>query len=191
MAKLPPMTFVGTPWSLRRDELALTGAARWYLVQTLPKREAQAEFQLLAQNFRVYLPRLTKTNRHARQLRAVRVPVFPGYLFVILELGRDQWRSINGTIGVARIVTCDSRPSPVPPGLVETMLEQTDEEGDMNLAIPSLTPGQSVRVIAGPFAQFVGILDRLDASGRVRVLLEVMGGVIPLLLAKDALEPTT
>jgi transcription elongation factor/antiterminator RfaH len=190
MGKQSPAYFFLEPWRSRRETLMLSGGERWYLVQSLPRREPNAEFQLNAQKFRAFLPSFTKTIRHARKLRTVRAPVFSGYLFVILDLGRDQWRSINGTFGVARIVTFEDRPSPVPPGLVEAMLDRTDAEGETHLT-GSLSPGQSVRILAGPFAQLVGTLDRLDAGGRVRVLLEIMGGTVSALLMRDALEPAT
>ena len=183
-----PGAFFFPPWPVRRESLGLSGGERWYLVHALARQECRAEFQLSAQDYRVFLPSFAKTVRHARKLRVVRAPVFSGYLFVILDLGRDQWRSINGTFGVARIVTVEDRPQPVPPGLVEAMLDRTDAEGETHLTY-SFSPGQSVRVVAGPFAQLVGTLERLDAGGRVRVLLEIMGGVVPVRLLSGALEP--
>ena len=183
-----PGPFFLAPWSARRERLALSGGERWYLVHALARQEVRAEFQLRAQEYRVFLPSFTKTIRHARKLRVVKAPVFSGYLFVVLDLGRDQWRSINGTFGVARIISVEDRPLAVPPGLVEAMLDRTDAAGETHLSY-SFSVGQSVRVVAGPFAQLVGTLDRLDAGGRVRVLLEIMGGAVPVQLTQDALEP--
>ena len=51
-----------------------------------------------------------------------------------------------------------------------------------------LREGQSVRVKTGPFASAIGSLERLDANGRVRVLLDIMGGKAPALLDRSALE---
>jgi len=157
-------------------------------VQSLARSEAKAEFHLAAQNYRVYWPWSTKTVRHARQLRSVKAAVFPGYMFVILDTDHDQWRSINGTFGVARIVAVHDRPSPVPDGLVEAMFERTDMNGETHLSYP-FSPGQSVRVTTGPFSQLIGTLDRLDANGRVSVLLQIMGGTVPVQLMGDNLEP--
>ena len=41
-----------------------------------------------------------KMRRHARKIDVVLAPFFPGYLFVQLDLQRDQWRSVNGTYGL-------------------------------------------------------------------------------------------
>ena len=180
--------FFRSSWAARRDALSLSGAERWYLVQSMARREAGAEFQLIAQNYRVFLPSFSKTVRHARSFRVVKSPVFSGYLFVVLDSDRDQWRSINGTFGVARLVTANQRPLPVPAGLVEAMLCRTDASGETNLTW-SFAPGDAVRILGGPFDRLVGTLERLDAGGRVRVLLEIMGGAVPVMLDRDGLEP--
>jgi transcriptional antiterminator RfaH len=44
--------------------------------------------------------------------------------------------------------------------------------------------GSPVRLSVGPFAEKLGILDRLDDSGRVRVLLEIMGATVPVQLER-------
>jgi hypothetical protein len=64
--------------------------------------------------------------RHARQVSVVRAPIFPCYLFAI-ELERDRWRSVDTTVGVARLITADDRPLAVPHRNVETLIQQFDE----------------------------------------------------------------
>src|SRR6266540_5096339 len=106
---------------------ALAGNERWFLAHTQPKSEQRAELHLGAQGFRTYLPQIQKTVRHARQLRTVQAPLFPRYLFVILDLGRDRWLSVRSTLGVSRLFTHqDGRPIPVPVGVVESLMEQSD-----------------------------------------------------------------
>src|ERR1700722_9013872 len=94
---------------------ALDGDERWYLVHTLPRSEERARLHLEeGQGFRTHLPQILKTVRHARKLRMVRAPLFPRYLFVILDLGRDRWLSVRSTFGVSNLFTCEDRPIPVP-----------------------------------------------------------------------------
>jgi transcription antitermination factor NusG len=59
-------------------------------------------------------------------------------------------------------------------GVVEALLASIDELGLVRFD-GDLKPGQPVRVVAGPFAQVLGVLQRLAAKGRVQVLLTVMG----------------
>src|SRR5262249_56367905 len=104
---------------------------------------------LRAQAFRSFLPQIQKTIRHARQLRTVRAPLFPRYMFLILDLGRDRWLSVRGTVGVSSLFTCEGRPVSVPKGVVEGLIARTDE-ADLTLFDAGLIMGQSVRILSGP-----------------------------------------
>jgi transcriptional antiterminator RfaH len=108
-------------------------------------------------------------------------------MFVILNLGRDRWRSINGTFGVGSLIMAGETPQPVPFGIVEQLLDYVDDQGFVRFD-RNLREGQSVRVTSGPFVNAIGCLERLDANGRVRVLLDIMGGKVPALLDRSALE---
>src|ERR1700693_1637038 len=94
---------------------------RWYAVQTRQYAEKRAQAQLEQQNFRTFLPKRRKTIRHARKLSTVTAAFFPGYLFVLLDLNRDRWRSVNGTFGISTLVMAGELPCPVPAGVVANM----------------------------------------------------------------------
>jgi len=175
------------PWDIRRATLAPRGGERWYVVRSLPRQEVRAEINLLQQGFPVFLPLMTRTVRHARKLRTVRGAVFPTYMFVVLDLNRDRWRAVNGTFGVASLVMARETPEPVPQGVVEQLLDYADDNGVVRFD-GDLREGQSIRVTTGPFSSAVGLLERLDANGRVRVLLDIMGGKVPALLDRSSLE---
>jgi transcriptional antiterminator RfaH len=166
---------VGQPY----DFAGRPDAARWYAVNTLPHREFRAKLQLENQGFRVFLPTGLKTIRHARKLTTVVAAFFPRYLFLELDLKQHPWRSVNGTFGVASLVMSGDMPHPVPRGLVETMIELTDRAGQMRFD-DSLKVGAKIRLAAGPFADQLGIVDRLVGPDRVRVLLNMMGGPVPV-----------
>lgn len=167
----------------------LVGSERWYVVRTQPHREAQAAQHLKNQSYRAFLPRFYKSRRHARKFETVLAPLFPRYLFVVLDLTRDRWRSINATYGVDRLLMRGGLPEAVPGGLVEHLVAAAEPQGVVRLG-HSLEEGQAIRVTAGPFADLIGRLERLDDSGRVRVLLEVMGGTVPVTLPETAVAPT-
>ena len=106
------------PTAARLDE-----SERWYAVHSQPFAENRAAGQLSDQGFRIYMPRRRRTVRHARKLRTVEAPLFPRYLFVALDLNRDQWRKVNSTFGVSRLVMRGEQPQPVPLGVVEALIE--------------------------------------------------------------------
>ena len=151
------------------------------MVCTQPHRETQAAQQLENQDYRVFVPRILRSRRHARKFETVRAALFPRYLFIVLDLGRDRWRSINGTLGVHRLLMRGSEPEAVPRGLVEQLTEAAGADGVVRCG-PPLKQGQNIRVTAGPFAELMGTLDQLDDQGRVRVLLDILGGKIPVVL---------
>ncbi len=169
---------------------AFEGRQRWFAVHSLPRRETGAQQQLENQGFHTFLPLRLKTRCHARKLETVLAPFFPRYFFVVLDRDRDRWRSVNGTFGVARLVMAGDRPQPVPPGVVEALIALADGRGVLRFDEGGrLRVGQKVRILAGPFAEQIGLLQRLDDQGRVRLLLDIMGGPIAVTVPSATLVP--
>ena len=146
---------------------------RWFAVHTLPRKESTAVFHLMRQGFSTFLPLLSTTRRHARKQRAVLTSFFPRYVFVRLDLARDRWRTINGTVGVNSLVMTHERPSPIPEGIVEDIASRTRPDGVVDLGL-DLRPGDAVRIMPGPLAGHIGTLLRLDEKGRVEILLDLL-----------------
>ena len=80
------------------------------------------------------------------------------------------------------------RPSPVPVGVVETLIASTGGDGKLPFH-PEIKLGQRVRLIGGPFAGQLGVLEQLGSLDRVRVLLQIMSSCIPVDLHKHAVMP--
>jgi transcription antitermination factor NusG len=168
--------------------LTLTDNERWYVARTLPQRELQAAQQLNNQGFRTFVPRYWKNRRHARKVETISAPLFPRYIFVVVDQTRDRWRSINGTIGVDRLLMYGGEPQAVPQGVVERLVAAGDAQGNISFGF-NLREGQAIKVMAGPFAELVGQLERLDDGGRVRVLLEILGGKVRVALPQGLVAP--
>lgn len=147
---------------------------RWYVVHSRPGKEAWTLANLERQGFRAFLPQISRSVRHARQVREVLRPLFPRYLFVALDLGQDRWRAVRGTLGVSSLLMEGERPRAAPRGLVETMIAATDEAGGQGNAQP-VVPGQVVRFLHGPFADRLARVVEMEDAERVRLLLEVLG----------------
>ena len=161
---------------------------RWYVVHTQPCSEDRASMRLNAQGYDVFCPRLRKTVRHARKSENKLVPLFPGYLFLRLDISRDRWRAVNGTRGVIRLLTQGDVPQAVPAGIVEELRSHVDAH-DALVWTPPLNIGQRVRITEGPFEDFVGTLQRLEGTDRVLVLLDLLGRSVPATLRCGALAP--
>jgi transcription elongation factor/antiterminator RfaH len=163
---------------------------RWYVVYTLPHRERSAQLHLRNQGFQTFLPLLSKTSRHARRYNTVLAPLFPRYIFVAFDVTRTRWRTINGTRGVTTLIMQDDRPAPAQSGIVETLIASSSPAGEVLFWRDAVT-GDRVRLIAGPFAGQLGILQRLNSAGRVQVLLEIMGTQILTKLHMRSLVPVS
>jgi transcriptional antiterminator RfaH len=116
----------------------------------------------------------------------VSAPLFPRYLFIALNLMIDPWLSVSGTVGVSSLFTCNGRPLPVPEGVVESLMLAADGRDIVRLD-DGLGPGQTVRVLVGPFAEIIGTLQQLDGPERARILIEIMGSAVRVELSRSAL----
>lgn len=161
---------------------------RWFVVHTQPNAELRAAANLRRQEFGVYLPTYLKRRNHARRIDTVRRALFPRYLFVEMD-GDARWRPILSTAGVVDLVRVGDRPVPVPSGIIDTLRagEQSGCYDDTGAA--RLSPGQLVRVLVGPFAEFVGRVTALADSERVYVLLDLLGREVRAKIQADAVTP--
>ncbi|HEY7231045.1 MAG TPA: transcriptional activator RfaH [Pseudolabrys sp.] len=164
--------------------------ARWYVVHTQCRAENQAAKQLEKQGYQVFCPRYRRTVRHSRKTKSVLAPLFPNYLFVRLDISRDRWRSINGTRGVVRLLMQGEAPQPVPDDVMNGLRAQTRTDGTFEWTA-NLKVGGPVRIVNGPFAEFLGTLQSLNAAGRVQVLLNLLGRSVSVALRSECLFPVS
>jgi len=160
----------------------------WYLAQLRPNGLAMALRNLARQGFALFCPMHAATAKRRGHYRQTWKPLFPGYLFVGFEPASAPWRAINSTYGVSRLVNFGARaPRPVPEGLITGLRMRCDEDGHL-LPPETLSPGDSVRILSGPFADFVTTVDHIAPDQRVWVLLDLLGRPTPVTLARDALQ---
>lgn len=150
------------------------GGACWFAVFTRPRAEETARDHLACQGFETFLPLRLRTVRHARRAEERAVPLFPRYLFVRFDPAATRWRGIESTRGVKGLVRFAEEPAPVPEAVVAGLRATSDDSGIVDFE-RALSPGQAVRLAAGPFAETIGILERLEGADAVRVLVDVMG----------------
>ena len=161
-------------------------AIEWYLVQFKPNSHSIALRNLNRQGFQTFLPMIIVTSRVGARFVSKSLPLFPGYLFVALDAGQREWRKINSTYGVARIVSFAAQPSPVPHDLVAGLQARCDEAGVLTAA-SDLVPQDQVTLQKGPFSQFVATVESLDEDQRVWVLIDLMGQKTRINVAREDL----
>ncbi len=163
---------------------------RWYVAETHLRCEFRALAQLERQGYAAYLPRYEKRRRHARRTELVKTPLFPGYLFVCMDVARTRWRAIRSTIGVRSLICRGEQPVPVPWGIVEDIKAQENESGLVPLAPPiPYRPGEEVRITHGTFRNQTGWFQRVADRERVVILLTMLGRQLPFLVPLGSLRP--
>ncbi len=162
----------------------------WYAVHTQPNREHLAVFHLERQGFDVWLPCYERMIRHARLAKSVRRPLFPGYLFINLDLETARWRSINGSIGVKNIVSFGRTPSVVDSEFITALKASESLDGFVDVSNVDLKLGQEIEILSGPMAGQIGRLLSLDAGNRVTVLFQMLGHFVRGQIGRKAVVGT-
>jgi transcriptional antiterminator RfaH len=159
--------------------------AFWCAAQLQPQRDGLALHCLAAAGYQVYAPRL-RERRTVHGRAVVRTPLlFPGYLFVLIEL---QWHAARWAPGVVRLVLNNGTPAAVPDGVIN-MLRKRERDGLIELPRPpKFRPGDRLRVLHGPFAGHIGLYAGMKPRERVEVLLAILGGAQRVTLPMDAVE---
>jgi transcriptional antiterminator RfaH len=162
---------------------------RWYVAETHPQSETRALEHLARQGYAAYLPRYLKRRRHARRTDTVRAPLFPGYLFVCMDVAKTRWRAIRSTIGIRHLICEGEKPLPVPTGVVEGIRAQEDTSGLVPVAPPvPFTAGEEVRVTDGALREQIGWFQRVADRERVVILMSLLGRQIPFVVPLGAVR---
>jgi transcriptional antiterminator RfaH len=149
----------------------------WSVVNTHAHREQLAINNLNRQGFDAYCPVVVKRVRHARKFTVVQRAMFPGYLFVALDLSRDRWRPILSTYGVRRLICRGERPALLDPAFVDA-LKAREHDGVIAEPEDQLQIGQSVSMAGGYFEGLTAQIIELNANDRVTLLLNLLHGQI-------------
>jgi transcriptional antiterminator RfaH len=162
----------------------------WYAVQTKPRRESLAEEHLARQGYDVHLPLLESARRRRGRWRPVVEPLFPGYLFVKLDLRHDDWAPIRSSRGVATgLVRFGGVPRSVPEGVVEGLLAAGTGAGGALRRDHPFRAGDRVEIVAGPLAGLRAVFLAPTGAERVQLLLEMLGRQNRVVLSRHHLTP--
>lgn len=162
---------------------------QWFAVKTHPRREQQVRTVLARSGVDVYVP-LIPTRRRPGEV-AVRLELlFPGYVFSRLELGTSQWIAARWAPGVAYFLGAGGVPTALPDALIDGIRARVDSQAGAAFP-PAFSRGDRVAIKGGPLDGLEAIFENtLSGTGRVRVLLEMVSRLVPVVLAADYLYST-
>ena len=177
------------------EEEAFQEGKVWYIIHTYSGHENKVKTNLEhriasmdAQDliFRVVVPTEDEIEIRDGQRRTVSRKIFPGYILVqMVELKEDDpkstqaWFVVRNTPGVTGFVGSGTRPVPLEKDEVMRILRQMRVE-EPRIKV-GFSVGQSVRIVDGPFQDFVGVVDDLNLEkGKVKVLVSFFGRETPV-----------
>lgn len=146
----------------------------WFLAQVKPNCHMIAERNLVRQGFSVFMPLQEVTMRARGRFVTKLRPLFPGYLFVAIDGRASALRSVNATLGLARLVCLGREPTLVPDHLIRDLMARCDEASVLQPS-EQFNLGDRVAVTRGPFTDFVAIIESTAPEFRVHVLMEILG----------------
>ncbi len=160
----------------------------WYVIHTYSgyeervKRNLEQRVRFMDSGdeiFEVVIPTEEEVEIRGGQRRTVAKKMLPGYILVQMRMSDQSWNIVRNTPGVTGFVGSGGKPVPLDNEEVDQIIRQMRAEAPKVKV--GFRQGQSVRVIDGPFTDFVGIVDEIGTEkGRVKVLLSLFGRETPV-----------
>lgn len=160
----------------------------WYVVHTYSGYEERVRKNLEqriksmdseADISQVVIPTEEEIEVKNGQRRSVTKKILPGYILVQMSLNDLSWSIVRNTPGVTGFVSSGTKPVPLQEDEVSRIMKQMEAEAPRVRV--GFRQGQSVRVTDGPFIDFIGTVDEIDAGkGKIKVLLSLFGRETPV-----------
>jgi transcription termination/antitermination protein NusG len=129
--------------------------------------------------FDVVVPTEEEIEVREGRRRTVERRVFPGYILVQMILTEDSWYVVRNTPGVTGFVGMGNEPTPLRPEEVAQIVKRMEAEAPRVKV--TYKAGQKVRIIDGPFNDFIGTVDEIDMErAKVRVMVSFFGRETPV-----------
>ncbi|MDP3284142.1 MAG: UpxY family transcription antiterminator [Desulfobacterales bacterium] len=162
----------------------------WYVLHTKSRFENVVHEGLTKKSIEVFLPKVLVRSRRVDRKIMIRIPLFPGYLFVKSDLTPGRHIEIVKTAGVVRLVGNQGGPLPVSPETIESLKIMTAGDGKI-LTGTVFKKGDRVIVISGPLEGVMGTFARSGKIGRVIVNIEALGQFASVEVDEEDIEVLT
>lgn len=162
--------------------------SRWYVVHTYSGHETRVANTLIqrvhsmgleSKIHEILVPTQNKIQIKRGKKQTVKEKIFPGYMLVKMIVEDDSWFCVRSTQGITGFVGVGTKPTPLPQSEVKSIQKFMTQEAPKYKAAFSI--GEAVKIIDGPFADFLGSVDSIDeAKGKVNVLVSIFGRETPV-----------
>jgi transcription termination/antitermination protein NusG len=169
---------------------------KWYIVHTYSghenkvKKSLHQRIQSLGFDNRIFdiiVPTRNTIKVSQGKKETVTEKIFPGYVLIRMILDDESWLLVRTTQGVTAFIGAGNKPTPISEKEVEAIQKFMKLEEPLYKA--AFSKGEAVKIVDGPFAEFLGTVEDIDeAKGKLKVLVSIFGRETPVEL--DFLQVT-
>jgi len=163
-------------------------AARWFVIHTYSGHELRVlhgikqkveTMNLQNRVLEVLIPTQEQIQIRSGKKQQITEKIFPGYILVRMILDDISWLAVRTTQGVTGFVGVGNKPTPISDDEVQTIQKFMSLEAPKYRA--KFTTGEAVKIVDGPFAEFLGSIESIDEEkGKVKVLVSIFGRETPV-----------
>jgi len=171
-------------------------AKNWYVVHTYSGFEEKVKLAIeekarlkgLEDRIgRILIPTEKVIELKGKKKKETEKKFYPGYILVEMDLDDDTWSLIKNTMRVTGFVG-GVRPTPLSEDEIEVIIQQI-EKGPAPVVKTHFEKSENVKIIDGPFSNFVGFVDEVDMDhGRLKVMVSIFGRQTSVELAFSQVE---
>tara|TARA_B100000963_G_C22568296_1_gene644808 strand:- start:769 stop:1260 length:492 start_codon:yes stop_codon:yes gene_type:complete len=144
----------------------------WIVVNTKSNCEIKACSNLMRQGFKVFFPKIEKTVIRFKKICKTFKPLFPGYIFVLLEDNKN-WTKINYTYGVFKILRFSEKIYYLPSEIMKNIKKNCNENGIFKKKI-KIQKGEKITFIKNNFFTMDAVFDEYIDQNRAFIFLEFL-----------------
>jgi transcriptional antiterminator NusG len=162
--------------------------ASWYVIHTYSGYENKVRQNLqhrvetmdvADRIFEVIVPTQDEIEIKGGQRQTVQRKVFPGYVLVKMKMDDESWYVVRNTPGVTSFVGMGNKPTALGDDEVQSIIKGMAAEAPKVKV--TLSVGDSVRIMDGPFSDFRGAIDEINQEkGKIKVLVSFFGREVPV-----------
>ena len=160
----------------------------WFVLQFKSNSHHIAAKNLNRQGFETFLRLDDTTSRSSSRFINTSKPLFPGYMFIKFNRTDTEWHKINNTYGVSRLITFNSILKPIPTTFIDSLIKRYDSLGKL-IPIVEMKKGDKVKVLEGPFANFIATVEKYESEQRLWILMDLMGRTTKIKTPLNAVQP--
>ncbi len=160
----------------------------WYAVYVRSRYEKKVHQYLLEREVVSFLPLLDTWKQWSDRKKKVTEPLFRGYVFVHIDI-RKEHSTVIDTEGVVKFIGIGRAPSIIGAKDIDWLRKLVREPNAINRRVAILPAGQRVRVLAGPFKDFEGVVVKEGRESRFVVFFDTIMQGVEVSIFPDLLMP--